>query len=146
MAIRFLLVASLLAAAAPALAQSPNTAAIVVLVVDQTGGGVDGATVLGTNAATGATRELTSEGDGSAMTTALALTGTYPVRVSKPGFTADDVTALPLGGGGDGDGEREARGDGRQNRGRGFRHQSGRAGRCADRPRPRQLDDRRNAD
>ena len=96
MAMRSCLVAALLACAAPALAQSPATAAIVVLVVDQTGGVVEGATVAVVNDATGATREVTSGSDGSATSTALTLTGTYTVRVTKTGFAADDVTDLTL--------------------------------------------------
>jgi carboxypeptidase family protein/TonB-dependent receptor-like protein len=93
---RFVFAWALMAAATPALAQSPNTAAIVVLVVDQTGGVVDGATVAVINNATRATREATSGADGAATATALSLTGTYTVRVTKTGFTADDVTDLTL--------------------------------------------------
>ena len=43
--------------AVPALAQSPNTAAILVVVVDQTGAVVDDANVAVMNSATGATRD-----------------------------------------------------------------------------------------
>jgi hypothetical protein len=82
--------------AAPALAQPPNTAAIVVVVVDQTGGVVGDATVTIVNHATGATREAMSGADGSATVAALSLTGTYTVRVAKTGFTAEDVTDLTL--------------------------------------------------
>src|SRR5690348_12215892 len=96
MAMRSCLVAILLACAAPVWAQSPATAAIVVLVVDQTGGVVEGAAVAVVNNATGATREATSGSDGAATTSALQLTGTYTVRVTKTGFTADDVTGLTL--------------------------------------------------
>lgn len=96
MVMRSCLVAVLLGCAAPAWAQSPATAAIVVLVVDQTGGVVEGATVAVVNKATGAARELTSGSDGAATSTALALTGPYAVRVTKTGFTADDVTDLSL--------------------------------------------------
>src|SRR5690242_4565707 len=80
----------------PAFAQSPNTAAIVVTVVDQTGAVVKDATVTITNQATGAARDLRSQADGSATFSALGLTGQYTVRVTKAGFTADDVRNLAL--------------------------------------------------
>jgi hypothetical protein len=80
----------------PSLAQSPNTATVVVVVIDQTGGVVGDANVTVVNDATGATREAISGADGSATVAALSLTGTYRVSVSKPGFTAEDVTGLTL--------------------------------------------------
>jgi hypothetical protein len=86
----------MLALAVPALAQSPNTSAIVVLVVDQTGGVVEGANVTVVNDATGASRDAMSTGDGSATITALSLTGAYTVHVTKPGFTAEDAANLSL--------------------------------------------------
>src|SRR5262245_37704471 len=79
-----------------ALAQSPATAAIVVLVVDQTGAVATDATVRVINTATGASREVTSGPDGSATLSALSLTGTYVINVSKAGFTAEDVADLTL--------------------------------------------------
>ncbi len=45
---------------APAVAQSPNTATIVVLVADQSGGAVQDARVTVTNSETGAVREAVS--------------------------------------------------------------------------------------
>ena len=84
------------ALAAPAMAQSPNTATLVVVVVDQTGAVVNDAKVSVTNSATGATRETVSGADGSASIAALSLTGTYTISVAKPGFTADDVKDLTL--------------------------------------------------
>jgi hypothetical protein len=77
-------------------AQSPNTAALVVLVVDQTGGVVTDAAVTVTNVATGATREGRSGPDGVMTASALPLTGTYTVHVTKTGFTADDARDLAL--------------------------------------------------
>ncbi len=71
---------ALFGAVASASAQSPNTAAMLVVVVDQSGGVVPDAEILVTNAATGATRALTSGNDGAATVTALSLTGTYMVR------------------------------------------------------------------
>ena len=96
MSMRILLATLLSALAAPALAQSPNTAAIVIVVVDQTGGVVGGANVEVVNSATGATREVVSGSEGAATVSALPLTGTYIVRVTKSGFTAEDVTGLTL--------------------------------------------------
>ena len=82
--------------ATSAAAQSPSTAAIVVLVVDQTGGVVSDAGVTVANTATGATREVRSGSEGAATISALALTGTYTIHVSKAGFTAEDVSDLGL--------------------------------------------------
>ena len=86
----------LLAFAAPSLAQTPNTAGIVVAVVDQTGGVVRDAAVTIVNNATGASRAAVSNDGGLATISALPLTGTYTVNVSKSGFTANDVADLTL--------------------------------------------------
>jgi len=96
MSMRILLATLLSALAAPALAQSPNTAAIVIVAVDQTGAVVEGANVEVTNNATGATREVVSGSEGAATVSALPLTGTYRIHVTKTGFTAEDVTDLTL--------------------------------------------------
>src|SRR5262245_33548684 len=93
---RMLLVTLLAAPAAPALAQTPNTSAIVVAVVDQTGGVVADATVTVLNTETGASRDVPSDAQGLAGLSALPLTGTYTIKVSKTGFTAEDVTGLVL--------------------------------------------------
>ncbi len=82
--------------AIPAVAQSPNTAALVVVVVDQTGAVITGANVSIVNEATGATRDVTSGPDGSATVSALPLTGAYTIHVTKSGFTNEDVTNLSL--------------------------------------------------
>ena len=79
-----------------ALAQSPNTSGIVVSVVDQTGGVVQNAAVTVINTATGASRAAVSNDRGVATISALPLTGTYTIQVSKSGFTANDVTDLTL--------------------------------------------------
>jgi carboxypeptidase family protein/TonB-dependent receptor-like protein len=86
----------LLALAVSAAAQSPNTSTIVVLVTDQSGAVVNDANVSVTNGQTGAVREAISGSDGSATISALSLTGTYRIAVSKQGFTAEDVPALAL--------------------------------------------------
>ncbi|MEO7270389.1 MAG: TonB-dependent receptor [Vicinamibacterales bacterium] len=93
---RVILAVLMSAAAVPALAQSPNTSAVVVVVVDQSGAVVTDAKVAVVNSATGATREAVSGAEGSATVSALSLTGTYTVSVAKAGFTADDVTGLTL--------------------------------------------------
>lgn len=77
-------------------AQSPNTAAMVVTVLDQNDAVVPGATISVFNSATGAERSGVSGGDGSAVFAALPLNGQYKVSVTKQGFTADDITGLSL--------------------------------------------------
>jgi len=77
-------------------AQSPNTANLIVTVVDQNGAVVKGATVSVVNTATGAVRDSISGDEGSATISALSLTGDYKVTVAMTGFTADDVTGLTL--------------------------------------------------
>jgi len=86
----------LLALAAPAFAQSPNTATMIVTVVDESGGVVKDATVSVVNTATGAVRDAVSGAEGSATIAALPLTGDYTISVAKAGFTAEDVTGLTL--------------------------------------------------
>lgn len=80
----------------PSAAQSPNTASLIVLVVDQTGAVVKDAKVSVVNAATGAEREVVSGNDGSATISALSLTGTYTVSVSKSGFGNEQRTDITL--------------------------------------------------
>jgi hypothetical protein len=82
--------------AAPAAAQSPNTATMIVVVVDQTGDVVKDAKVSVVNTATGAVREAVSGSDGSATIPALSLTGTYTVGVSKTGFGNEDLRDITL--------------------------------------------------
>jgi Carboxypeptidase regulatory-like domain len=81
---------------APVAAQSPNTATMIVVVVDQTGGGVKDAKVSVTNTATGAVREAVSGNDGSVTIPALSLTGTYTVGVSKGGFGDEELKDVAL--------------------------------------------------
>ena len=80
--------------AAPLCAQSPNTASLIVEVVDQSGAVVPEATISVLNNATAASREAVSGSDGNATIAALPLTGTYTVAVSKEGFgteTRNDI-------------------------------------------------------
>ena len=93
---RSVLFALLAFIAAPVAAQSPNTATLLVTVVDQTGAVVKDAQVSVVNTATGAVRDVISGAEGSATAAALSLTGEYTVSVAKTGFTAEDVTGLTL--------------------------------------------------
>src|SRR5437868_13384553 len=77
-------------------AQSPNTAAMIVLVVDQNGAIVKDAKVSVQNTATGDLREAFSGDNGSATFVALSLTGTYKVTVSREGFGAEERDNLTL--------------------------------------------------
>ncbi len=82
--------------AAPLAAQSPNTASMIVTVVDQTGAVVKDAKVSVVNTATGAVRESVSGSEGSATIAALSLTGTYKVEVSKEGFGTEGLKDIVL--------------------------------------------------
>ena len=93
---RYVLAALFVAGTLPALAQSPNTSTIVVLVSDQSGAVVNGANVSVTNNQTGAVREALSGSDGSATVPALSLTGTYTVAVSKQGFGNEERQGVTL--------------------------------------------------
>src|SRR5437868_15325313 len=79
-----------------AFAQSPNTATLIVVVVDQNGAVVRDAKVSVVNTATGAVREAVSGSDGSATIPALALMGTYMVVVSKEGFGNEELKDIAL--------------------------------------------------
>src|SRR5215203_2057288 len=90
-----LLVSALLFAHA-AVAQSPNTASLIVVVVDQNGAVVRDAKVSVSNNATGDVREAVSDGDGSVTIPALSLTGTYTVGVTKEGFGRQELADVTL--------------------------------------------------
>ena len=93
---RMLLLFLFASLSASALAQSPNTSTIVVLVTDQSGAVVTDAKVSVTNNQTGAVREAISGSDGSATVPALSLTGTYTVGVSKQGFGSEERNDVTL--------------------------------------------------
>ena len=112
----------LLAVAVPVSAQTPNTATMIVVVVDQSGAVVRDAKVTVTNTATGAVREVVSGLEGAATIPALSMTGEYRVSVAKTGFTADDVTGPHASRRRDRDRQGEARGERRQERSHGLRH------------------------
>jgi hypothetical protein len=80
----------------PAAAQSPNTASIIVTVLDQSGAVVKDANVTVLNSATGDSREATTNDDGSATFAALSLTGAYKVTVSRQGFGNEERNDLTL--------------------------------------------------
>jgi hypothetical protein len=82
--------------ATPSFAQSPNTATMIVTVVDQNGAIVKDAKISVTNIATGDVREAVSGEGGSATIAALSITGEYKVTVNMAGFTTEDVTGLTL--------------------------------------------------
>src|SRR5437773_7031674 len=77
-------------------AQSPNTATMIVVVVDQNGAVVRDAKISVVNSATGAVREAVSGSDGTATIPALSLTGTYTVGVSKQGFGNEERRDITL--------------------------------------------------
>jgi hypothetical protein len=91
-----LLIAILVFIATPLAAQSPNTASMIVTVVDQNGAVVKDAKVSVVNNATGATRETVSGSDGSVTIPALSLTGTYTVSLSKEGFGNEERKDITL--------------------------------------------------
>jgi hypothetical protein len=82
--------------AVPLAAQSPNTASLTVVVVDQSGAVVKDAKVTLSNTATSATRGVLSGSDGSVTIPALSLTGTYTLKVSKAGFGDERVGDILL--------------------------------------------------
>lgn len=91
-----LLIATLSALTVTAVGQSPNTASMILVVVDQNGAAVPGAKVSVVNTATGATRDTVSGSDGSVTIPGLALTGTYTVGVSKEGFGNEERKDITL--------------------------------------------------
>jgi hypothetical protein len=93
---RILLVASALACPQAVRAQSPNTGALVVAVMDQSGATVAGARVSVTNTQTGAVHAVDSSSTGSATLAALPLTGSYRVRVERPGFVPGMIDNVVL--------------------------------------------------
>ncbi|HEX6642341.1 MAG TPA: TonB-dependent receptor, partial [Thermoanaerobaculia bacterium] len=80
----------------PLIAQSPNTATLIIDVVDPSGAVIPDATVTVLNNATGAVRNAVSGSDGTATIAALPLTGTYTVTVSKEGFGNEERHDITL--------------------------------------------------
>src|SRR5215471_6842184 len=88
--------ALLLSSAVPGLAQTPNTASLLVTVVDQNDATVPGARVAAKNLANGTVREGVSGLDGTALLVALSINGAYNVTVSMQGFVTATVDAISL--------------------------------------------------
>ncbi|HEX3086759.1 MAG TPA: carboxypeptidase-like regulatory domain-containing protein, partial [Pyrinomonadaceae bacterium] len=84
------------ASAAAAFAQTPNTGSIVVVAQDQNGAVVIDARVSVANSATGGTRDAVTGSDGSTTIPGLSLTGTYTVTVSKDGFANEQRRDITL--------------------------------------------------
>ncbi|HTI39704.1 MAG TPA: TonB-dependent receptor [Vicinamibacterales bacterium] len=82
--------------ALPAIAQAPNNSAVVVVVTDQSGAVVAGATVSVINSDTGASREVSSGPDGAATISGLSAGGPYAVTVTKSGFSPQSVDNVSL--------------------------------------------------
>ena len=95
----FLILAAVSLLNVPALAQTPNTSAVVVIVSDESGGVIKDARVVVANTETGASREVMTGDDGRATFPALALTGTYVVTVTKDGFATEERRDIVLRGG-----------------------------------------------
>ncbi|HJT67205.1 MAG TPA: TonB-dependent receptor [Pyrinomonadaceae bacterium] len=94
---RLLLLPSLIIlVAATALAQSPNTATMIVVVADQTGAVVKDAQVSVVNTATGDSRDAVTGSDGAATFPGLSLTGTYKVTVAREGFGNEERSGFTL--------------------------------------------------
>lgn len=94
-----LLVSIFFIAVSPLLAQSPNTATLVITVVDQNDAVLPGASISVVNTANGSTRNAVSSADGSSTIAALSLTGAYKVSVTRAGFAGNNVAGLTLRGG-----------------------------------------------
>ena len=91
-----MLIAAFSALTVTGVGQSPNTASMILVVVDQNGAAVPGARVSVVNNATGATRDTVSGSDGSVTIPGLTLTGTYTVRVSREGFGNEERKDITL--------------------------------------------------
>src|SRR6185436_2384746 len=76
--------------------QSPNTASVVVTVVDQNDAVVRGANVSILNMATAASRDAKANDQGTATFAGLLITGEYKVEVSMTGFASAEVSGLTL--------------------------------------------------
>lgn len=93
---RFVSATLLLLVATAAAAQSPNTAALVVSVIDPSGAVVGNARIAVFNTATGATRDAVSDATGHATIGALPVAGSYTVTVTKDGFAPETVSSVTL--------------------------------------------------
>jgi hypothetical protein len=92
----FAIVLCVLLGTVPSAAQSPNTAAVTIVVVDQSGAVIPDAAITVVNTMTGAERQAASGGDGSITVTALPVAGSYVIAVSKPGFASEQAADVTL--------------------------------------------------
>jgi hypothetical protein len=92
--IRLLVMA--LCVAVPGVAQAPNTAAIVVVVTDQSGAVVRDAAVTVVDSRTGAMRDVTSGADGTGTISGLPVGGPFAITVTKNGFAPESSTNVTL--------------------------------------------------
>ncbi|HTS13277.1 MAG TPA: TonB-dependent receptor [Candidatus Limnocylindrales bacterium] len=97
--VSFLAFVILLFAAAPVLAQTPDTATIHGQVTDQTHAAVPEAQVTAINALTGLQRTTQTDASGSFSLGGLPVAGTYEVTAHKSGFADAKVSGLSLIGG-----------------------------------------------
>lgn len=79
-----------------AFAQTPNTAALIVTVVDPNQAVIPGATVTLTNEATSEVRTGSSDSQGTVRFSSLRLNGTYRVSASATGFKSNSAKTLDL--------------------------------------------------
>ena len=91
-----ILIALVAFVAYPVAAQSPNTASLVVHVLDQAGAVVKDANISVVNAATSAVREAASDSNGNATIPGLSISGTYTVTVSHQGFGSEELSGITL--------------------------------------------------
>ena len=91
-----ILLALVLTSGEPTFAQTPNTATLLVNVIDQNDASVPGATVTAVNLANGSARDAVSGLDGAVTLPALSINGAYNVSVSKAGFAAANVDSISL--------------------------------------------------
>ena len=92
----FVVLAILLVPSARVHAQSPNTAAIVVAVTDESGAAVPDAQISVSSAEIAGTRQTASGPDGAVTIAALPIGAAYTVHVGKEGFSSDEIKNIVL--------------------------------------------------
>ncbi|MFN7935003.1 MAG: TonB-dependent receptor [Bryobacteraceae bacterium] len=80
--------------ASATMAQSPNSAELTVVVLDQAGARVMDAAIELANSANGEVRRTATGSDGAAAIASLPLTGSYTLRVSKSGFGMEERAGI----------------------------------------------------
>src|SRR4051812_12884790 len=82
--------------AAPAFAQTPNTASLIIFLRDPAGALVKDVKVTVVDDATGFVRDFTTTDTGRVTVNALAVSGNFKVSAKKTGLVADDVGDIVL--------------------------------------------------